>query len=58
MGRKQLRDQGAEFYIIIRLAKIVRLDSLRQYLEEKMDWDNSVLEGLSELGELRNCDLR
>lgn len=49
MGRKQIRDQGAQFYISLRLAKVVRLDSLRQYLEEKMEWDNSVLEGMSKL---------
>lgn len=37
------------FYVIIRSTGTIRLHALRAYLEGKMDWDNSVLECMSEL---------
>ena len=34
--------------VVIKFAKRIRLDTVRAYLEGKMDFDNGVLEGISE----------
>jgi eukaryotic translation initiation factor 2C len=46
-GRKARRTGSSEFYVTIRYAKTIRLDALQQYLQEKMSFDNSVLEAMN-----------
>lgn len=41
-------DEKNTYYVIIRNTGTIRLHALRSYLEGKMDWDNSVLECMSE----------
>lgn len=41
-------NENNTYYVIIRNTGTIRLNALRAYLEGKMDWDNSVLECMSE----------